>query len=268
MALSWTLDKLGPMARTADDCALVLSVIAGQDDGDPTSVARGFAYEDAPKKKRAAAPPPAPWRLAVPKGAVEKVQPKVRENFELALKALGAHAVVTRDVEWPDLPWGPAVGTIVGAEGATAFLDLIESGGLKDLACPRDRYAGYAGTAVTAVDYLQAMRVRGPMKEAMNALYANFDAVVTPGRATVAYPVDVEFSKAWPGVSGGPPVIPAGNLCGLPALCMPTGLGEQGLPTSIAFMGPAFSEATLVAIGKALQGATKAHEATPAGIDG
>jgi len=157
MALSWTLDKLGPMANSADDCALVLSVIAGRDEGDATSVDRGFAYADAP------ADPPkgeAPWRLAVPRARPRKVQPKVRANFDAALSALGDRVVVTRDVEWPDLPWGPAVGTIVGAEGATAFLDLLESGGLKDLACPRGRFAGYGGAAVTAVDYLQAMRLR------------------------------------------------------------------------------------------------------------
>jgi Asp-tRNA(Asn)/Glu-tRNA(Gln) amidotransferase A subunit family amidase len=112
------------------------------------------------------------------------------------------------------------------------------------------------------------MRLRGPMKDAMNDLYAKFDAVVTPGRATVAYPADVEFAKAWPGFSGGPPVIPAGNLCGLPALCLPTGLGDEGLPTSIAFMGPAFSEGTLVAIGRALQAKTKAHTMLPAGVGG
>jgi aspartyl-tRNA(Asn)/glutamyl-tRNA(Gln) amidotransferase subunit A len=265
MALSWTLDKLGPMANSADDCALVLSVIAGKDEGDATSVDRGFAYPDPPKDTPKDA---TRWRLALPKGAIEKVQPKVRANFEAALTALGDRVTVTRDVEWPDLPWGPAVGTIVGAEGATAFLDLVESGGLKDLACPRSRFAGYGGAAVTAVDYLQAMRLRGPMKDAMNELYAKYDAVVTPGRATVAYPIDVDFSKAWPGVSGGPPVIPAGNLCGLPALCMPTGLGDEGLPTSIAFMGAAFSEGTLVAIGRALQAKTKAHTVLPAGIDG
>jgi aspartyl-tRNA(Asn)/glutamyl-tRNA(Gln) amidotransferase subunit A len=264
MALSWTLDKLGPMTNSADDCGLVLSVIAGKDERDATSVDRGFAYADPlPEAGRGG-----PWRLALPKGAIEKVQTKVRENFETALAALGDRVQVTRDVEWPDFPWGPAVGTIVGAEGATAFLDLIESGGVKDLQCPRDRYAGYGGTAVTAVDYLQAMRLRGPMKDAMNDLYAKFDAVVTPGRATVAYPADVEFAKAWPGFSGGPPVIPAGNLCGLPALCLPTGLGDEGLPTSIAFMGPAFSEGTLVAIGRALQAKTKAHTMLPAGVGG
>ena len=63
-------------------------------------------------------------------------------------------------------------------------------------------------------------------------------------------------------------MIPAGNLCGLPALCMPTGLGDEGLPTSIAFMGPAFSEGTLVAIGRALQAKTKAHTTLPHGVDG
>jgi aspartyl-tRNA(Asn)/glutamyl-tRNA(Gln) amidotransferase subunit A len=263
MALSWTLDKLGPMARTADDCGLVLSAIAGRDLADPSSLDQGFEWNGPhdPRLVRRR-----PWRLAVPKGAVEKVQPAVRLNFEQALAAFGGMAEVTRDVEWPDFPWGPAVGTIVGAEGASAFLDLIESGGLAHLKCPRDRYAGYNGAAVTAVDYLQAMRLRTPMKEALNGLYEKFDAIATPGRATVAYPADVEFAKAWPGVSGGPPVIPAGNLCGLPAICVPSGFGEQGLPTSIAFMGPALSEAALVQMGHDIQLKLRLHEKLPAGV--
>jgi aspartyl-tRNA(Asn)/glutamyl-tRNA(Gln) amidotransferase subunit A len=174
---------------------------------------------------------------------------------------------VTRDVEWPDFPWGPAVGSIVGAEGASAFLDLIESGGLTKLKCPRDRWAGYGGTAVTAVDYLQAMRLRGPMKEAVNALFERFDAIAAPTRSTVAYPADVDFQQAWPGFSAGPPLIPAGNLCGLPALCLPTGLGAEGLPTSLSLLGAAFDEATLVALGHDLQTRTKHHQAWPRGID-
>jgi aspartyl-tRNA(Asn)/glutamyl-tRNA(Gln) amidotransferase subunit A len=265
MALSWTLDKLGPMARTADDCGYVLAAIAGQDLADPSSLPNGFTWNGPPdpsKVKRR------PWRLAVPKGAVEKVQPEVRANFEKALATFGDGAEITRDVEWPDLPWGPAVGTIVGAEGASAFLDLIESGGLAQLAAPRDRYAGYAGAAVTAVDYLQAMRLRGPMKEALNQLFEKYDAIATPGRASVAYPVHEEFSKAWPGVSGGPPVIPAGNLCGLPAICIGSGFGHDGLPTSIAFMGPAFSEAALITMADQVQTKLRVHEKRPVGIEG
>ena len=264
MALSWTLDKLGPMGRTADDCGLILSAIAGQDLADPSSLPNGFAYERPPDRKAARA---RRWRLAVPKGSTEKVQPAVKDNFEKALQALGDNVAITRDVEWPDLPWGPAVGTIVGAEGASAFLDLIESGGLAQLSNPRDRYAGYAGTGVTAVDYLQAMRLRGRMKDAMNQLFEQYDAVVTPGRASVAYPADIEFAKAWPGVSGGPPVIPAGNLCGLPALAVPNGFGENGLPTSLAVLGPAFSEASLIAIADLVEEKVNFRLRVPPGVD-
>jgi aspartyl-tRNA(Asn)/glutamyl-tRNA(Gln) amidotransferase subunit A len=263
MALSWTLDKLGPMARSADDCGLVLTAMAGQDAGDPSSVEAGFEWVGPPDpalvRRRQ-------WRIAVPKGVTEKAQPAVTRNFEKALAALGDTAVITRDVEWPDFPWGPAVGTIVGAEGASAFLDLIESGGLKKLRCPRDRWAGYNGTAVSAVDYLQAMRLRGPMSEAVNALFEQYDAIASPTRPSVAFPADVEFQKAWPGIQGGPPLIPAGNLCGLPAICLPTGIGEEGLPTSIAFMGAAFEEATLIQLGHDIQAKTKWHRALPKGV--
>jgi len=259
MALSWTLDKLGPMARSAEDCAIVLAAIAGRDERDP-STAPASRFDPAPLGETAFARRP---RLAVPAGVTEKVQPAVRENFERSMETIGGFADVTRDVAWPEQPWGPAVSTIVAAEGAAAFLDLIESGRVRYLKCPRDRHGGYAGTLVPAVDYLNAMRVRKPMKAAVNALFEQYDAVVSPTRATVSYPADREFEKAYPGVSGGPPLIPAGNLCGLPALCLPNGFGDEGLPTSIAFMGPAFSEAMLVRLGRALQRSTDWHLKQP-----
>jgi aspartyl-tRNA(Asn)/glutamyl-tRNA(Gln) amidotransferase subunit A len=257
MALCWTLDKLGPMARGADDCALVLAAIAGRDEKDESTAARGFAYE------RKATAPAKPLRIAVPKGCTEKVQPEVRANFEKSLEALKGVIDVTRDVEWPDLPWGPAVGAIVGAEGASAFLDLIESGRVKELKCPKDRHGGYGGTMIPAVDYLQAMRLRRPMKRAVAKLYEKFDLVASPTRATVAYPADKNFEDVYPGIQPGPGLIAAGNLCGLPALAMPNGLGENGLPTSVAFMGPAFSERTLAQIGVAYQSRTDWHLRRP-----
>ncbi|MFN8587192.1 MAG: amidase [Candidatus Eisenbacteria bacterium] len=259
MALSWTLDKLGPMTRSADDAALVLASMAGPDPADESCTGRTFPWRGpAPRGAK-------PWRIAVPKGCVEKVQPAVRENFEAALAALGGAIAVTRDVEWPDLPWGSAVGAIVGAEGATAFLDLLESGDVTKLRCPADHTGGYSGLLFPAVDYLQAMRARRPMRAAMAKLFERFDAIATPTRATVAYPADRKFEDAYPGVSGGPPVIPAGNLTGLPALALPTGFGENGLPTSIAFLGPAFGERTLANLGCAYQQATDWHRRVPAG---
>jgi aspartyl-tRNA(Asn)/glutamyl-tRNA(Gln) amidotransferase subunit A len=259
MALCWTLDKLGPMGRTADDCALVLSAIAGRDPADESTVDRRFDYADpAPIAKRP--------RLAIPKGVTEKVQPEVRENFNRAIEVLKPVAEITTDVEWPDFPWGPAVSAIVGAEGAAAFLDLVESGRVKELRCPKDRHGGYAGMLIPAVDYLQAMRLRRPMKRAVAELFQRFDAVVSPTRATVAYPANQNFEDVYPNVSGGPALIPAGNLCGLPALCVPNGLGENQLPTSIAFMGPAFSERDLVALGAWYQSKTRWHLDRPPGV--
>jgi aspartyl-tRNA(Asn)/glutamyl-tRNA(Gln) amidotransferase subunit A len=257
MALSWTLDKLGPMGRTADDCALVLAAIAGPDPLDPSVSGRLFPWSALQKPSRK-------LRVAVPKGCTEKVQPAVRENFEAALAKLGDAITVTRDVEWPDLPWGAAVGSIVTAEGASAFLELLESGDVTQLKCPADRTGGYSGLLLPAVDYLQAMRVRKPMRAAMKKLYESYDVVATPTRATVAYPADREFAQAYPGVSGGPPVIPAGNLTGLPALAMPNGFGENSLPTSIAFMGAPFSEAMLCALGVLYQSRTDWHAKRPA----
>jgi aspartyl-tRNA(Asn)/glutamyl-tRNA(Gln) amidotransferase subunit A len=258
MALCWTLDKLGPMARSADDCALVLAAIAGHDEKDESSVDRKFEYA-------ARAMPRGRLRLAVPKGVTEKVQPAVKQNFDAALEVVKRHADVTTEVEWPDLPWGPAVSAIVNAEGASAFRDLIESGKTKELRCPSDRTGGFSALMYPAVDYLHAMRLRRPMKRAVAKLFERFDAVISPARASVALPADKNFEDVYPGVSGGPALIPAGNLCGLPALSMPNGFGENGLPTGIAMMGPAFSEATLIAIGNAFQSATDWHSRQPPG---
>lgn len=256
MQLAYTLDKLGPMARGADDCAIVLAAISGHDPRDDASVSRRFEYTDH-------APGPPRSRLAVPKGCVEKVQPEVRRNFEQALAVLAPTCEITHDVPWPDQPWGPAVSTIVAAEGATVFRELIESGRVKQLRCVSDRTGGYARLMVPAVDYLQAMRARKPMKRAVAELFGRFEAVVSPTRSTVAYPAGTSFNDVYPGISGGPPLIAAGNLCGLPAIAVPTGFGEQGLPTSMAFMGPAFSERSLIELAKAFQSKTDWHMKRP-----
>jgi aspartyl-tRNA(Asn)/glutamyl-tRNA(Gln) amidotransferase subunit A len=259
MALCWTLDKLGPMCRSAEDCGLVMAAIAGRDPNDPTSLARPFTPPRAP----AAGGKPRRFRVGVIKGTSEKVQPEVRKNFEESLKVLGTFCDVVPDVDFPDFPYGPAVSTIVAAEGASAFRDLIESGRVKELRVPNDRWGGYAASMVFAVDYIQALRLRAPMKKALDALYAKFDALVSPTRATVAYPIGPDFDKAYPGVGGGPAVIPAGNLAGQPALSVPNGFGENGLPTAFQFTGRAFSDETLVALATAYQARTEWHEKRP-----
>jgi aspartyl-tRNA(Asn)/glutamyl-tRNA(Gln) amidotransferase subunit A len=257
MALSWTLDKLGPLCRSADDCGLVLAAIAGRDRLDPTTTTRTLTYPEPTREKGQR------FRIAVIKDATQGCQPAVRQNFEGSLKVLEKFCQIADEVPFPDLPFGPVVSTIINAEGASALRDLLESGKAQELRDNNLKWAGYAASMTLAVDYLQAMRVRVKMKKALDDLYAKYDALVAPSRSTVAYPIHLDFDKAYPGLRGGPPVIPAGNIAGQPALSVPNGFGPNNLPTGIQFTGRAWSEARLIAIAQAYQQATDWHTRRP-----
>jgi aspartyl-tRNA(Asn)/glutamyl-tRNA(Gln) amidotransferase subunit A len=254
MALSWTLDKLGPMGRTADDCGLVLTALAGRDPLDPTSSGRTFTWPERGERR---------FRIGVVRGATEGTQPEVRRNFEASLEVLRRIGQVEEGIALPDLPFGPVVSLLIQVEGASAFRDLLESGRAGQLRAARDKWGGYPGAAVLAVDYLQAMRVRTKMKRELDRLQARFDALVAPTRSTVAYPLDRDFDRAYPGRNGGPPLIPAGNLAGQPAVSVPNGFGANGLPTGLQFTGRAWSEARLLRLAWAYQQATDWHRRRP-----
>ncbi|MGA9995265.1 MAG: amidase [Pyrinomonadaceae bacterium] len=255
MALCWTLDKLGPMCRSARDCEIVFSAIAGRDTLDPTSSVR--LYKSQKGKGKNTLP-----RIAVMKDSYEKAQPAVRENFMRSLEALKKFATVEMDVKLPDFPYGPAVGTIVDAEGASAFRELIETGRVKELASPSGRIGGYAASLVTAVDYLHAMRLRAPMRRAWAEMFSKYAALVAPSRATVSYPISKPFDQAYPNIGASSP-IGASNLVGVPAISVPNGFGENGLPTGIQFIGPAWSESTLIELADKYQQATDWHKKRP-----
>ncbi len=257
MALCWTLDKLGPMCRSADCCGIVLKVIAGADSKDPTSVAKPFEHPDEPPKKR--------FRIGILKSATTGVMPAVKKNFDDAVKVLAGFADIDeKEVPLPDLPFGPVVGTIVGAEGASAFRDLIETGRTKQLQNENDKSGGYASMLISAVDYLQALRMRGRMKKAMAETYEKYDALIGPSRAAVAPPLDKNFADAYPQFNGGAGnVIGAGNAVGQPAVSVPNGFGDNGLPTGIQFTGKVWSEATLLTIARLYQRETEWHKKRP-----
>jgi aspartyl-tRNA(Asn)/glutamyl-tRNA(Gln) amidotransferase subunit A len=264
MALSWTLDKLGPMCRSAEDCGLVLAAIAGRDPLDSSSrdSARLPRYSKTgrllnPRRERRR------LRLAVMKDSYEKAQEEVKRNFLQTVEVLRRFAEVETDVKLPgEFPYGPSVGTIVSAEGASAFRDLIESGRVKELASPRGRTGGYSASLVTAVDYLHAMRLRRPMRRAWAEFFRKYDILVAPSRSTVAYPADKNFEDAYPGVSAASP-IGASNLVGVPAVSVPNGFGQNGLPTGVQFVGPAWGEALLLELASAYQSATDWHTKRP-----
>jgi aspartyl-tRNA(Asn)/glutamyl-tRNA(Gln) amidotransferase subunit A len=267
MALCWTLDKLGPMCRSAEDCGLVLAAISGHDPLDPTSAQVHFTSPPGAGTRPQTPANAKRFKVGVIKGSADHVQPEVKQNFEESIKTLGKFATIVEDVAYPDMPFGQVVGVIVAAEGASAFRDLIDSGRSKELRAVNDRWGGYANSMVLAVDYLQAMRIRGPMKREMDKLYSGYDALVAPSRATVSYPIGVDFDKAYPGIAGGPPVIPAGNAVGQPALSVPNGFGSNNLPTGIQFTGRAWSEGRLIEIASAYQRETDWNRKKPSMSD-
>ncbi|HKR01487.1 MAG TPA: amidase [Pyrinomonadaceae bacterium] len=255
MALCWTLDKLGPLCRSAKDCAIVFGTIAGHDPMDPTS--RDFAGQ-----AKGAPTVRGKLRIAVMKDSYEKAQPEVKENFLRSLDVLKRFAAVEMDVKLPDFPYGPAVGTIVDAEGASAFRDLIESGRVQELASPTGRLGGYSASLVTAVDYLHAMRLRAPMRRAWDEMFSKYSLLVAPSRATVSYPLNKTFDQAYPDISTSSP-IGASNLVGVPGISIPNGFGQHNLPTGIQLIGPAWSEHLLIDVADRLQQATDWHKRRP-----
>ncbi len=251
MALCWTLDKLGPLARSARDTELILKTISGADENDPTALNAPFL----PTRGRP--------RIAVLKHATEKSMPAVRRNFTESLRVLASFAEVSAEVALPDLPYGAAVDAIVNAEGAAAFRELIESGRSRELRSVDDRIGGYAPYATLAVDYIDAMRQRVKMIAEINRAFAPYDAVVSPTLPTVTYPVGVPFDKVYTKYPGRVSLISPANLVGLPAIALPNGFGENHLPTSISFLGRAFGEKQLTAIAKRYQVLTEFHKQRP-----
>src|SRR5579883_268515 len=120
MALSWTLDKIGPMAHSAHDCGLILNAIAGPDPDDPSASERPYAYPPADA-------PGGPFRLAVLKQGVDRAHPDVRANFERALEVFKTLGTI-EEVDLPNLPFGAVASTILSAESASAFEEMVESG--------------------------------------------------------------------------------------------------------------------------------------------
>jgi len=116
---------------------------------------------------------------------------------------------------------------------------------------------------ISAMDYLQAMRIRTKMQRALADLYAKHDALIAPARTTVSYPIARNFNEAYQQYNFGPPVIQAGNVAGQPALAVPNGFGPNNLPTGIQFTGKSWSEARLIAIAHAYQQATDWHTRRP-----
>lgn len=254
MALSWTMDKLGPVARTADDCGLVLHAIAGPDERDESTIAEPFAYP-------AREPLPRPFRLALLTEPQRRLQPEVQTNFDRSLDVLRGCGEF-RELVLPDLPSDAVAGTIIACEMAAVFGPMVRSGQVWELTAPEDRIGAYAAQMIPAVDYIQAFRIRRRLQRALDELLTDVDAVVTPALPTVAPPVAGSF-REYHAPFRGSGIGGAGNAAGLPAITIPNGFGERGLPTALQLVGRAGNEHHVLAVAAAYQERTDWHRRSP-----
>ncbi len=262
MPLSQSLDTVGPLARSAEDCALLLALMAGVDPEDPTS-----SREPVGDYVAATAASIKGLKVGVPAAFyVDDLDPEVARALDetiLVLKREGADIV---KVELPDQRQLTAACQLVLAVEAAAYHKrwLIER--------PQD-YGSQVlmrlqnGLAIPGVSYLEAMRWRGPALAAHVAATSGVDVVITPV-APVPAPTIAESDV---GNSPGAEAViqrltrftrPI-NYLGLPALAVPSGFTKSGLPIGMQLIGRSFDEATILAVGAAFQRATDFHAKVP-----
>jgi aspartyl-tRNA(Asn)/glutamyl-tRNA(Gln) amidotransferase subunit A len=261
MALSWTLDKIGPFARSAEDCGLILQVIAGKDNNDPGSARKSFYYT--PQYAR----PVKELRIGfAPVDFSGWAEPAARPAFDTAIgviKEAGAQFVETK---LPEFPYGPVISTVIGAEEASIFEPLIRGPQIDQLADPVQIAGLKANLDIPATAYLKAMRIRRLIQTGFRRVFTEVDALVSPARMGPASPINQALDADTPGPTPPDPgmssLIQAANLAGLPALVLPCGFAG-GLPVALQVVGPPFSENLLLAIGREFQQRTDWHKRRP-----
>lgn len=238
MALSWSMDKLGPLCRSAEDCALVYDAIRGPDGRDRTVSHAPFAWE--PERPLS--------RIRVGALTAAFAQERAGKAFDDAtLGVLRDLGIPLAPVTGPqDLPVN-ALRLILTAEAAAAF-DEVTREGLDDRMVRQVRGAWpntfRAARFISAVDYIQANRARSLLMEQMDTIMQDLDVLVTP-------------------TSGGNMLLTT-NLTGHPAVVLPNGFTDQGTPVSVTFIGRLFGEADLLRVAMAYQDATDFHRRHPA----
>ncbi|WP_169977519.1 amidase [Tautonia rosea] len=265
--LSWSMDTVGPMARTVGDAALMLAVMAGPDPKDPATVS---APALADPLLRAGAGGLQGLRIGVPTGhsfdvAEPEVAASVRDAIEV-LRGLGAN-VVEVAFPGPELPRA-AHRAIIFTEATAAHEATARqrNNGLSD----EIRNLLLAGLFLTGDRYLDAQRLRRLVIEQYRQLWRSFDVLALPTSPIVATPIGVQEVEA--GGQRTPLVqlyldhtLPL-NLTGQPALSVPCGFSASGLPIGLQLVGRPWDEATLLRVGVAYESATHWTERKPPGL--
>lgn len=245
MPLTWSMDKLGPICRSVEDCALVLREINGPDDADSDAVAAEFVW-DALLPLRSVRVGYFRTAFELPERDPqnsERVLHSTKRFDDAALAVLRSLGVDLIAVEVPDLPYD-AMRIILTAEAAASFDELTRSG--RDSELVQQGPGDWANTFrvarfIPAVDYINANRLRSRAVLAWDRLFRDVDVIVTPTGAA------------------GLQQLVATNLTGHPAVILPNGFTDQGTPVSLTFLGGLFDEARLLAVAHAYQSATDFH---------
>ena len=252
---SFTLDKVGPLARTAEDCALVLATIAGHDPLDDSSLPQGEAQMVWPPRQLPSRALRIGW-VPSPTGTPRAIDRAARAAVE-ALRKAGA-SVDTATL--PDGPWFAAASTILFAEAASSLQPLINGGAVQQLTDPLARVGGYVGQTIPAADYLSAQRVRLVAQKKLESLFQRFDIRAAPTRYGTAPPLDADLKA----LDEPPSLLTClGNLCGLPAMSVPVGLSPDKLPIGVQFVGRALDDHVVANAGHWLQQLTTWHQQHP-----
>jgi Asp-tRNA(Asn)/Glu-tRNA(Gln) amidotransferase A subunit family amidase len=238
MTLSWSLDKVGPICRSAEDAATVFSFVHGTDQKDGSAVNAAFNYNPTMDVKK--------LKIAYAKNIFDKLDTAAQEWN--VLKQLTAAGIALHPMNFPDTETYQfdMIGIVIGSEAAAAFdaftrLDMDEQMTRQT----RNDWPNYFRQARTipAVEYINTMRHRSVLMEKTNQAMKEFDVVISP--------------------SFGGRQLAITNLTGHPALCMPIGLSKQGTPNSITFLANLFKEEALLSVGKFFQSITSFDEMHP-----
>lgn len=263
MTLSWTQDRLGPLCRTAEDCAVVFHAIARPDPNDLSVIDLPFNW-DAALDVRTLKVGYLEAAFADPERSKEW-----KANDDRALAELRALGVTLEPFSLPEMPLNVMSG-ILGAESGAAFDAALRNGKDKGLTNKQRANGWRSSRLVPAVEYLQAQRVRALVMRQLAGAVSRFDVYIAPYMSM--------SGAGAPGAGAGAPATPpppprpnairdhfqAANVCGYPAVAVPSGFTEAGLPTSITFLGRLYNEAAILALAKAYQDKAGWYKKTPA----
>ena len=256
MALSYSMDKIGPLARSAEDCARVFAAIAGHDFSDRSTLPidkAAFTYSaslDLGAK---------PLRIGILTNAWKKLDSSVEKVYAAAEKVLRKYSSGSR-AALPEGPWEDAAAVIISAEGSAAFRELIRSGRVAELTDPLGQLAGYVNEQIGGADYVRALQVREILQRKMMELFDTYDVLVSASQPIAATPLETNLETD---VVYSDPLGAIGNLCGLPAISVPCGFTAKGLPVGLHFMARPENDAAVIQAARAFQQHTDWHRRRP-----